>query len=1531
MVPFLLGHSLRIWTFALLALLLLQPSQSWAVLLACDQPGNPDFGITPEMANANLLCFGDPCVIEDDFEATGGCLADFGTRELSIKGNVDVGFGTIRFTAGTIEVLTSGRLLARSATGAQRGGRIELVALNDITVAGTLDISGDSAGTIKLEAGGRAEVESSASIKALGNDDDTPNSASGGTVDIRAGEDIIVDADIVARGGPEGSGGDVTLRAGIDVFSLKAIDVTGGESDGGDVDMFAGDNITIARRIDASSFANGGCGGAISARAGLDTLGGVRPGGDLVADGLILSDGSNDGGGEDAFGCDGGDIAFQALGHVDIRASVRATGAAPDGFGGTLSLDSFDPLPNLITEFDGDVIVSGPVELRGRGLDGDGGDIDITSGRDLDMSGSSLDLSGGADGGGFTARAGRSINLNSPLDASGRTGEGGGGSIDLRASEAERGTLIINRAIKATAGTGSRGDFLAASCELEMTSSSSIDMRSELATGGGTLDLFANKGLTFANGSRGFAGPAGRIAFKYPAGTLTDDGAAFDLLPIHTVTDSSFFFPVCSVCGDGILEGGEFCDDGGAGCCNESCSFDTCATPTPTPTQTPTPTLTPTPTATSTPTVTVTATLTPIVTASATPTATTTPTVTATPTATATATATGTATPTATATGTTPTATAATPTPTVTPTATPTTTATATPTSTPTVTATGTVTPTATITTTPTATQTATATPTNTPTPTATATTILPLLEDSKSVVRCERAIGKVSTKLFLIELEAIEKCGSSAFKCVHTRTEGADRTKCLASAATKCQRKLARIGQARVDVTEAFGEECGGSPALVPLPFMRSSEVIGFEAIEPECLSEIGVSLTSLPAITACVRFAGSCRIETVAAMSIPHIGDLFDQFDNVSSSGNCLPEADGSLTSLVDTDLERPIQKCQKAIAAGSRRLMKKQITVSRKCADTLFRCRLGGNDAAKCQKIGDRCAVRLAKFADPVRGEVAKLEASIVKSCGDLPASALLSDAGLGYDDVADRCAALGTGPLSDISELAQCVSRSYLCATNSLTRLALPMIDMELQRVGTDLGDESFCSNALPLATPTAVVTPTPTQTSAATVTPTATATTTPIATVTATITAAAPTATTTATTTATPTTTPTQTPDPDPTTTPVVQPTVTATTVATSTVTPVATNTPLPTVTPTPVATTTPTATPTTTPTTTPTATMTTTPSPDPGATQTVTPTPTTTATPTVTPTVTPTGTSTPTATQTSTPTPTSTPTTTATTTPSSTPTATTTPSATPTTTSTTTPSPTATATASVTPSTTPTPALTATPTPMATQTPGVTCGDGVLDLGEQCDDGNLDDGDGCNSLCEFELLIPGGGGSKSDCITELAVINPNNDPAFGSDGLPSKNQRCVDGDPSCDADGIVNDQCTFQVAVCLLVNDVDLPDCILELPVYEAIERFVLLTPRPTASNDMDVTNALALLAEFEAYTGVAPTGASDNTFELVTPISPLHPDNCTGAAEVVLALDGKSTHSEEIRIRAYSLTLEGDSVGTRDTDSIDLICDSPF
>lgn len=54
----------------------------------------------------------------------------------------------------------------------------------------------------------------------------------------------------------------------------------------------------------------------------------------------------------------------------------------------------------------------------------------------------------------------------------------------------------------------------------------------------------------------------------------------------------------------------------------------------------------------------------------------------------------------------------------------------------------------------------------------------------------------------------------------------------------------------------------------------------------------------------------------------------------------------------------------------------------------------------------------------------------------------------------------------------------------------------------------------------------------------------------------------------------------------------------------------------------------------------------------------------------------------------------------------------------------------------------------------------------------------------------------GGGGSKTDCMVvfDAAVNAPSKKP---------RHIRCTDGDPSCDADGVINGVCAFAVSVCI--------------------------------------------------------------------------------------------------------------------------------
>jgi hypothetical protein len=72
------------------------------------------------------------------------------------------------------------------------------------------------------------------------------------------------------------------------------------------------------------------------------------------------------------------------------------------------------------------------------------------------------------------------------------------------------------------------------------------------------------------------------------------------------------------------------------------------------------------------------------------------------------------------------------------------------------------------------------------------------------------------------------------------------------------------------------------------------------------------------------------------------------------------------------------------------------------------------------------------------------------------------------------------------------------------------------------------------------------------------------------------------------------------------------------------------------------------------------------------------------------------------------------------------------------------------------------------------------------------------------------VLVPGGGAPKSDCYLEFDVK--------GGSQLGIRGVECTDGDPSCDFDGACDNNCRFDVAVCLNQRDPDLPNCTAPFP-----------------------------------------------------------------------------------------------------------------
>lgn len=572
-------------------------------------------------ATANPIIFGcspfvQTCTITGG-SAPAGCELDFGTRKIIFTGTFDVSNSSSNASAlvvraGQIEV--RGALKARSDSN-RRGGSIRLFANDGILVSGTIDVSGNSAGLMRLQAGGNVDLATGGILRARGiESSSTGNSASGGAIEVVAGGAFTHRGAIDLSGGGGGSGGSLATQAGTDTLLAQTIDATGGAGDGGDVDVMAGDDVRVERAIDVSSFTGGG-GGDIRIRGGIDRVGGVKPGGTLTVTADLKANGNSDVDG----GYDGGEINLSSVGPVTISGALRAVGANPSGSGGSVIIDSSDQVINRVSAVEGDLVLSSVIDVRGPQsivLDesGSGGDIDIFVGRDGTITGS-MDLSGSDGGGSLTLFGGRNVSFGATVNARGTANFASGGSITLRTGLGTFGTLAVTKTLQATASTnGLSGDVTLAGCNLSLGTGLTADVSASTANATPKMDLIAPGTMTFANSGTYRALPAGTIALVHPPGVAPQIGSGVTFNPPAVdVTNRPQVYPACAVCGDGILQPGEPCDTAGpnGACCNADCSAMTCVTPTPTPTLSPTstaPTRTATPTRTRTPTPTLTAT-----------------------------------------------------------------------------------------------------------------------------------------------------------------------------------------------------------------------------------------------------------------------------------------------------------------------------------------------------------------------------------------------------------------------------------------------------------------------------------------------------------------------------------------------------------------------------------------------------------------------------------------------------------------------------------------------------------------------------------------------------------------------------------------------------------------------------------------------------------------------------------------------------------------------------------------------------------
>ena len=554
---------------------------------------------TNAVANTtNVLCASPsgPCTptsvtMNANIEVTNaGCEFDLGGRTLSIQKTLQMtgaGFIKIR-NVGNITITSNGKLKARGDFVQPQGfiiqgGLISLESTGTITHSGTLDVSGDPAGVLRLSTAGDITLHTNSLVQANGITsfvDDRSRFADGGSCDVLSTTgNVTVAGDVVLTGTNAGLGGVLYLQAARALRIDRPIDASGGGSDGGVVGAAAGDDLTITKSISVESRGGGGFGGEIILEAGEDAFGGVVPGGALTVDGAVLQLGGSS---FDGFGGDGGELyasAYGPLRFIGTGVAVRANaGAHFDGYGGSVEFDSSDLDPLRLGPLDGDITLEGTITAQGGDSLSRGGDIEIVAGRNATIN-ATIDVNGKTSGGDVAAEAGAAMVVNGVITAQATDAAGFAGSVDLRAGFAQDATLTIAKDILAAGGANNgAGDRITlAACALTVSTGVKIDGHAGTAGssyGGSVIELIARRAMQLQGSTQFLAYPGGRVTTIHPPAVypVIGGGVVFNPPRVDQVVASGVY-PACPT-----------------------------LTPSPTRTATPTPSRTATPTRTSTPT-----------------------------------------------------------------------------------------------------------------------------------------------------------------------------------------------------------------------------------------------------------------------------------------------------------------------------------------------------------------------------------------------------------------------------------------------------------------------------------------------------------------------------------------------------------------------------------------------------------------------------------------------------------------------------------------------------------------------------------------------------------------------------------------------------------------------------------------------------------------------------------------------------------------------------------------------------------------
>ena len=558
------------------------------VLVAAVVVGNARAAIVADSADDICGPSADPCSITQEIDVVTGSILDFGTRSVIVSGNglIDVGAGTARIRAGRFSVQVTGTGIRLNA--AALGGLLTVEAyrkcsldpglrcLTDLACqaagagqcaagSGQIDLQGKTLGNAELPGGlvvrAGGDVRVGQRIQVNGN----TLLSDGGVIDIDAGGSLLLDAPVEANSGGEGTGGEITLRAGIDLFVRATVDAQGGDYDGGTIDIAADRDVLVTAGVSADASTGEGYGGSIEVEAGrnIEIVGGTS-----TSNLFMSTDGHTGYDGTTAFAGDGGYQLYSAGGGVTVGPYVRlrANGALPDGSGDEISIYA-----------DGPVVIQGLLESRAKGSLGAGGSIDLGSGTTVTLaSTSTLDVRGSESGGGDVAVASPGdVTAAGTIDVSASNG-GIGGLLDIASEQ----SLVLS-GVSTSSGTAAGqvvGWFSFDGCRIDVLTGARI----ENTSAAGRNTFFVADRVRVLSGATVVAGAGGQNRIQY-----RDPSVPPQILGVVTPAPQlsvNTSLPSCPLCGNGFVNLGETCDDGnlaGGDGCSPDCQNEGCIAQTP--------------------------------------------------------------------------------------------------------------------------------------------------------------------------------------------------------------------------------------------------------------------------------------------------------------------------------------------------------------------------------------------------------------------------------------------------------------------------------------------------------------------------------------------------------------------------------------------------------------------------------------------------------------------------------------------------------------------------------------------------------------------------------------------------------------------------------------------------------------------------------------------------------------------------------------------------------------------------------------